>query len=82
MPRIGWAGIENGELVERAQAQFDVLITMDSRMVRDLSIENTKLAVIALKAPSNRLSDTRPLMPEVLARLATLDAGSTIVIPS
>jgi len=82
VPRIGWAGIENGELVERARTQFAVLITMDSRMVRDLNIENTKLAVMVLKAPINRLSDTRPLMPEVLARLATLNAGSTIAIPS
>ena len=82
VPLIGWAGIENGELVERAQTQFDVLITMDSRMARDLNIQNTKLAVIVLKARSNVLFDTRPLMPEVLARLATLGAGSTIVVPS
>lgn len=82
VPLIGWAGIENGELVARAQTQFDVLITMDSRMVRDLNIQSTKLAVIVLKARSNMLSDTRPLMPEVLAQLAKLNAGSTIVIPS
>ena len=31
VPLIGWAGIENGELLKRAEDQFDVLITMDSR---------------------------------------------------
>ena len=34
VPLIGWAGIENGELLRKAvEAGFDVLITMDSSMV-------------------------------------------------
>jgi predicted nuclease of predicted toxin-antitoxin system len=34
VPLIGWAGIENGELLRRAvEAGFDVLVTMDSNMV-------------------------------------------------
>ena len=34
VPLIGWAGIENGELLRKAvEAGFDVLITMDSGMV-------------------------------------------------
>ena len=64
---IGWAGIENGELLERAQEKFDVVITMDSKMVRELNIQKSTLAVIVLRAPSNRLLDTRPLMPKELS---------------
>ncbi len=31
VPLIGWAGIENGELLRKAvEAGFDVLVTMDS----------------------------------------------------
>jgi predicted nuclease of predicted toxin-antitoxin system len=82
VPRIGWAGIENGELIQRAQTQFDVLITMDSRMVGDLNIEGTKLRVIVLKAKTNMLADTRPLMAEVLARLPTLELGTVLTIGS
>ena len=34
VPLIGWAGIENGELLTKAvDARFDVLVTMDSNMV-------------------------------------------------
>jgi len=80
VPLIGWAGIENGELLERAEGQFDVLITMDSRMVRELNIQDSKLAVVVLKARSNTLFDTRPLMPDILRRLAMLEAGSIITI--
>jgi hypothetical protein len=32
VPLIGWAGIENGELLRKAvEAGFDVLVTMDSK---------------------------------------------------
>ena len=80
VPLIGWAGVENGELLERAQNRFDIFITMDSKMVRELNIQDSKLAVIVLKAPSNMLSDTFPLMPKVLARLPTAKAGTVIFI--
>jgi predicted nuclease of predicted toxin-antitoxin system len=82
VPRIGWAGITNGALLERAREKFDVLITMDSRMVHDLDIRKLRLAIIVLKAPSNRLLDTSPLMPKVLAQLPSLEAGTVIVISS
>ena len=82
VPRVGWAGIENGELIERAQTQFDILITMDNRMVRDLNIEGTKLSIIVLKAKSNVLADTRPLMAEVLARLPTVQPGAVLTVGS
>jgi predicted nuclease of predicted toxin-antitoxin system len=80
VPLIGWAGVENGELLERAQERFEIFVTMDSKMVRELNIQDSKLAVIVLKAPSNRLSDTYPLMPKVLAQLQTARAGTVIVI--
>jgi predicted nuclease of predicted toxin-antitoxin system len=80
VPLIGWAGVENGELLERAQNLFDIFITMDSKMVRELNIQGSKLVVIVLKAPSNMLSDTFPLMPKVLAQLRTAKAGTVIFI--
>ncbi|HYJ07124.1 MAG TPA: DUF5615 family PIN-like protein [Chthoniobacterales bacterium] len=46
VPLIGWAGVGNGELLERAQDRFEIFITMDSKMVRDLNIQAAKLAVI------------------------------------
>ena len=80
VPLIGWAGIENGELLKRARDRFDIFITMDSKMVRDLNIQDSKLIVVVLKAPSNMLSDTFPLMPLVLAQLPTAKAGTVIFI--
>ena len=82
MPLIGWAGIENGELLEKAvEAGFDVLVTMDTNMVHQQNIARHRIAVVALRANSNRLADTRPLMKQLLALLPKLKAGTITFIP-
>ena len=75
VPGLGWAGLKNGKLLTRAQENFDVLITMDSSMVREQNLARIRIAIVALRAPSNRLADTSPLMPKVLALLPTLKPG-------
>ena len=65
VPLIGWAGLKNGALLAEAEKQFDVLLTMDSNMVHQQNLARFRIAVIALQARSNRLVDTRPLMPKV-----------------
>ena len=83
MPLIGWAWIENGELLRKAvEAGFDVLITMDSSMVHQQNIERYAIAVVALRAASNRLADTRPLMPPLLALLSQIKPGTVTFLSS
>ena len=83
MPLIGWAGIENGELLRKAvEPGFDVLITMDSSMVHQQKIERYAIAVVALRAASNRLADTRPLMPALLVLLSRIKLGTVTLLPS
>ena len=82
VPLIGWAGIENGELLRKAvETRFDVLVTMDSNMVHQQNIERHAIAVVALRAASNRLADTRPLMPALLALLPNIKPGTVTFIP-
>jgi predicted nuclease of predicted toxin-antitoxin system len=76
VPLIGWAGTKNGLLLQRAEERFDVLITMDSNMVREQKIGELRIAIIALKAKSNRLIDTRPLMSRLLELLPTLQPAT------
>ena len=79
---IGWAGIENGELLRKAvEAGFDVLVTMDSNMVHQQNIRQNAIAVVALRAQSNRLSDTRPLMPALLAVLPQVKPATVTFLP-
>lgn len=76
VPLIGWAGLKNGALLTEAEKSFGVLLTMDSNMVHQQNLARFHVAVIALKARSNRLADTRPLMPKVLAILPTVQPGT------
>jgi predicted nuclease of predicted toxin-antitoxin system len=81
VPRLGWAGVKNGILLQQAAAAgFDVLISMDRSLASQQSIANLQLAVIVLRAPSNRLEDTSPLMPQVLAALPTLMPGQVVTV--
>ena len=76
VPLIGCAGIENGELLRKAvDGGFEVLVTMDSSMVHQQKIERYAIAVVALQAASNRLVDTRLLMPALLALLSQASRG-------
>ena len=61
VPLIGWAGLKNGALLAAAEEGFNVLLTMDSNMVHQQNLTRFRIAIIALKARSNRLVDTRPL---------------------
>ena len=79
VPRLGWAGLKNGKLLARAaQENFEVLVTMDGSMASQQNLSKIKLAIVALRAPSNRLADTSPLMAKVLALLPTLKPGKDV----
>jgi hypothetical protein len=61
---MGWAGIENGELLSRAaSAGFDAILTKDEGMEYELNPISLPVAVVVLHAPSNKVSDVRPLLP-------------------
>ena len=78
VPLIGWAGIQNGELLTRDSKCSSpwIVIWSISRISGAIAI-----AMIALRAKSNRLDDTRPLMKQVLALLPQSKAGKVTFIP-
>jgi hypothetical protein len=65
VPQAGWAGIQNGELLRLAQAQFDVFVTVDRNLALQQHLAEFSIAVIILQAPTNRLQDLRPLIPRL-----------------
>ena len=73
--RLGWAGLKNGKLLARANENFDALITMDNPMVSQQNLSKLQIAIVVLRARSNRLADTSLLMPQVLALLPRLKSG-------
>ena len=75
VPQMGWAGIKNGELLSRAQAQFDTFITVDRNLAFQQNLTGLAIAVIVLEAKTNRLADLKKLVPKLLLALQSLPPG-------
>ena len=77
---MGWKGLTNGSLLERADQYFDVFLTSDSNLIFQQNLARFDLTFIVLEARSTRFSDTAPLMPEVLRALITVQSGDVLLI--
>jgi hypothetical protein len=75
VPQAGWAGIQNGELLRRAQEQFGVFVTVDRNLSFQQHLSQFRIAVIVLQAATNRLKDLRPLVPELQRIVLTAPKG-------
>lgn len=75
-----WSGITNGELLRRAEQQFDVLVTMDQNLQYQQNVKDRNLAVIVIHARSNRPSDVVPVMPRVNKALRRASPGNVIEV--
>jgi hypothetical protein len=53
---------------------------MDTGLANQQSVANRSIALVILRARSNRLADTRPLMPQLLAALETITPGTITTI--
>lgn len=73
----GWAGIENGELLELAAKEFDAFLTVDRNLSLQQSVPNHDIAIVVLRAQSNRISDLKLLVPSLLDVLPEVKPGKT-----
>ena len=79
VPQMGWAGIKDGQLLVFAEAEFDIFITVDRNLSFQQNLPQFDVAIIVLQAPSNRLADLKPLVPQILATLTTIAKGTATV---
>jgi hypothetical protein len=80
VPQAGWASLKNGELLRRAQAEFEVLPTTDRNLEHQQDIQSFNIAVVVLRAKTNRLSELRLLIPELLGKINTCKPGTVLSI--
>ena len=72
----GWAGLGNGELMQRAAAAgFQVLLTGDRNLQYQQDIASSGIAVVVIAARTNRMEELLPLMPQVLGALDSAQPG-------
>jgi len=77
---MGWSGLRNGELLALAAQEFDVFVTVDRNMALERLLVSMEIAVIVLRAKTNRLADLKPLIPDLLSTLPTAKPGRALIV--
>ena len=78
--QMGWTSIENGQLLALAAEHFDVFVTVDRNLAFQRNIGAYGVAVIVLRANTNRLGDLKPLIPKLLEAIPSGTKGAVKLI--
>jgi hypothetical protein len=77
---MGWATIQNGQLLALAERSFDVFVTVDRNLSFQQNLTSYSIAIIVLRAKSNRLAALKPLVPALLSALASAHPGAAVTV--
>jgi len=79
-PEMDWAGLDNGELLARAEKEFDVFITVDRNLTFQQNLPKFDIAVLVLCTRTNRLKDLIPLVSKIIDALNNPQRGKAVFI--
>lgn len=74
----GWAGKKNGELLSLAELQFDVLLTLDKNIPYQQDLQLGRIAILIVRARSNRIQDLLLVIPDCLVALQNIAPGQVV----
>ena len=74
----GWSGKQNGELLQLAENEFDVLVTLDTNLRYQQNLMRRKVAIVMIRALSNRLVDLGQHFPACALALARIKPGDFV----
>jgi hypothetical protein len=77
---MGWTTIVNGRLLTLAAEQFDVFVTVDRNLSFQQNLATFSVAVVVLRARSNRLADLQPLVPKLPEAVAAAPSGIATIV--
>jgi hypothetical protein len=75
---LRWNNVKNGELLRRADGQFDVLLTVDQNLEHQQNLKGLRLALLIVITRDTRIKALRPLVPKILEALRTIRPGSVV----
>ena len=78
VPRQGWAGRKDSELLSLIRGEFDVFVTMDSNLIYQQALPSDSLCVIVLHAPNSCYETLLPLVERLLAAIIQAKPGLVI----
>ena len=80
MREAGFSGKKNGELLTLAERRWDVLLTTDRRIEFQQHLIGRKIAVLVLRAKTNRLQDLLPILPTCAQALLSIRPGQVLEV--
>jgi hypothetical protein len=79
VPGAGLAGKKNGVLLTLAEgAGFDVFLTMDKGLQYQQNLAGRSIAIVLIRARSNRLQDLLPHVDACLSVMSSIQPGDVI----
>jgi predicted nuclease of predicted toxin-antitoxin system len=79
VPEAGLAGQKNGALLSLAESDgFEVFLTMDKGLEYQQNLAGRAIAIIILRAQSNRLTDLLPHLPACITIMGSIRPGQVI----
>lgn len=80
VPERGWSGVGNGELLSRAEGEFDVVVTMDQGIEHQQEVAGRDLALVVIEAPNNEYETLLPLISDVVEMVRQARAGTVVSV--
>ena len=66
----GWSGIRNGDLLQRAESEFDLFITSDQNIRYQQNLAGRRIAILELSTNDlRRIQAARTLIAEVVEKI-------------
>ncbi len=81
VPRQGWAGKPDNELLNLMKDQFDVFVTIDSNLIFKQSLRNSSLCVIVLHAQNSCYESLFPLVEPLSNAIQIAQPGIVVELP-
>lgn len=78
--QAGLKGMKNGALLKAASGRFDVLVTVDKGIPSQQNLTAFGIAVVILRAKTNKYSDLKLLVSPTLAALDQIQPGEIVII--
>ena len=69
----GWSGLKNGDLVERANREFDVLVTGDTNLRYQQNLSGRKIAILEL--PTTVIFELEPIAAQIVIAISEMTIG-------
>jgi hypothetical protein len=83
VPEARFSGKKNGALLSLAEdGGFEIFLTLDKGIEYEQNLADRRIAVIILRAKSNRLAELLPLVSQCIVLMKTIKPGQVIHVGS